>query len=136
MTAVDTSVSVPALLTWHEHHDSCRVAADGARIPAHALLESYSVLTRLPSAHGLPADVVRGALRQWYPAASILAAPAGLQRSVVDLAESAGVSGGAVYDALVGLIAKHHDETLLTRDVRARAVYDALAIDYQFLPTA
>lgn len=46
----DTSVLVPALLSWHERHDDARRAVHGVRgVPAHVLVESYSVLTRLPA---------------------------------------------------------------------------------------
>jgi hypothetical protein len=46
VTAVDTSVIVPSLAHWHEAHDAARRSAQGASVPAHALLESYSVLSR------------------------------------------------------------------------------------------
>ena len=48
MIAADSSVVVAALLDWHEAHEASRQAAQGAVIPAHALAETYSVLTRLP----------------------------------------------------------------------------------------
>lgn len=38
----------------------------------------------------------------------------------------AGIAGGAVYDALVGLCAVAHDAVLATRDARARGTYDAV----------
>jgi hypothetical protein len=37
-----------------------------------------------------------------------------------------GISGGAVYDALVGLVAAEHDVQLATRDARARGTYEAV----------
>ena len=49
MIAVDTSVAIAALSPWHDRHadaaDACR---EGAAIPAHALLECFSTLTRMP----------------------------------------------------------------------------------------
>jgi predicted nucleic acid-binding protein len=36
-----------------------------------------------------------------------------------------------VYDAVVGLTARHAGATLLTRDRRAREVYDLLGVQYE-----
>ena len=48
MTA-DASVVVPALSRWHRHYEAAAEALDGvAALPAHVLVESYAVLTRLP----------------------------------------------------------------------------------------
>lgn len=128
MTAVDTSVVVPALLGWHEHHDACRQAARGTAIPAHALLESYSVMTRLPSPHRLAAAVAAELLRSWFTGPGVLIAPARLQREVVERVSGSGHEGGSVYDALVGLTAAAAGHTLLTRDHRALRLYDDLGI--------
>lgn len=57
MTALDTSVCVPSLVGWHEHHEPCRLAAAGGLVPGHVLLETYSVLTRLPAPHRLQAQL-------------------------------------------------------------------------------
>jgi uncharacterized protein with PIN domain len=53
--ALDTSCVIPLLSSWHEFHARTKHAYDArlARrerliIPAHALLESFSVLTRMP----------------------------------------------------------------------------------------
>ena len=62
VTAVDTSVVIAALLAWHESHepalDSMIAARHGGLVlPAPALTEAYSVMTRLPAPHRLaPAD--------------------------------------------------------------------------------
>lgn len=49
MKAVDSSVVIAAFATWHEHHAIARKAmASRPRLIAHAAIESYSVLTRLP----------------------------------------------------------------------------------------
>ena len=49
MIAVDTSIAIAALSPWHDRHadaaDTCR---GGAPIPAHALLEAYTTLIRMP----------------------------------------------------------------------------------------
>ena len=42
-----------------------------------------------------------------------------------------GVSGGAVYDALVGAAARQHQRPLLSGDARARPIYDALGVEVE-----
>lgn len=133
MTAVDTSVCVPALVEWHEHHDTCRRAAREAHVPAHVLLETYSVLTRLPSPHRLDGDVARALLLGRFASDEILAAPVGLQRAVVATLSDVGIEGGATYDGLIALTAKHHGEALLTRDGRARRTYELLDVDHEVI---
>lgn len=133
MTAVDTSVVVPALLGWHEHHDMCRRAAAGATIPAHALIETYSVLTRLPAPHRIESRAAADLLRRWFPMERILAASVALQHAVLSELDGAGVSGGATYDALIALTARQHDEDLLTRDVRASRTYRRVGAQHRLI---
>jgi len=44
-----------------------------------------------------------------------------------------GHPGGAVYDALIGLTAARHGAELVTRDVRAAATYEALAVPHRVI---
>ena len=48
--ACDTSVLLPSLLSWHQAHTRCAfaLAQQDFAVPAHVLLETFSVLTRLP----------------------------------------------------------------------------------------
>lgn len=67
MIAVDTSIAIAALSPWHDRHadaaDTCR---DGAAIPAHALLEAYATLTRMPGPLRISGHVAAEALdRAW-----------------------------------------------------------------------
>ncbi|RIK07200.1 MAG: VapC toxin family PIN domain ribonuclease [Acidobacteria bacterium] len=133
MKAVDTSVVVPAVLAWHENHRQCYEAASNARIPSHALLESYSVLTRLPSQHRITAEVAAQLLGEWFLADDVLLAPARLQRGIARELAAAGIEGGAAYDALIGLTARTHGAILLTRDERAARYYRALDISHEFV---
>lgn len=123
----DTSVLVPALLPWHEQHAPCRAAAQRAHdVGAHVLIECFSVLTRLPSPHRVsPSDASRLVLGMPL---SVISLPGSEHRSLVQTLAANGIGGGAVYDALVGATAQHHGLTLLTRDVRARAVYDLVGV--------
>lgn len=133
MTAIDTSVCVPALASWHEQHTICRKAAAGASMPGHALLETYSVLTRMPAPLRLPADTAQDLLHRWFPRDRVLAASAALQRDALGRLHAAGISGGAVYDGLIALIVKEHGECLLTFDQRALRTYEALGIDFELI---
>lgn len=135
MIALDTSVVVAALLDWHEAHEPARRAANGGAIPAHALLESYSVLTRLPAPHRVGPDVARSLLAGWFPSERILLPGSGLVRSIVDRLAEAGIGGGAAYDALIGLTAADHGAELRTRDQRAAVTYDALSVPYRLVTT-
>lgn len=66
ITALDASVIVAALMSWHKQHEpaaaelSALLAEPGHVIlPLQALVEAYSVLTRLPSPHRLSAKDAR-----------------------------------------------------------------------------
>lgn len=133
MIAVDSSVVVAAFARWHEGHASASEAlARGPRLPAHVALESFSVLTRLPSPHRAPADVAAEFLVASFPGAP-LTLPGRSQLALVALAARAGLAGGAIYDALVGATAKHAGATLLTRDRRALATYEAVGVRVEML---
>jgi hypothetical protein len=122
------------LAAWHGAHDRARLAAAGAAIPAHARIETYSVLTRLTPPHRLPAETVADLLDRWFPPNRILVPPPRLSRAIVRRCCDAGVEGGAVYDGLVGLTATEAGRTLVTRDSRAVDIYRRLGIDYDLLP--
>lgn len=123
----DTSVLVPALVSWHEAHDESREALRGVgAVGAHVLLEAYSVLTRLPGSQRLDAALAARALAalDW----EVVDLPGAARVSLIERFADAGVSGGAVHDALVGGTAREHGLTLVTRDRRAVRTYDALGV--------
>lgn len=124
----DTSVVVPALTQWHEHHERARAAIERVeRLPAHVLVESYSVLTRLPRGLALsPVDAMK-LLCGAFPGAPFTLDPADYQVLLERIAP-AGLRGGAVYDALVGWTAAKADVELLTRDARASGTYRAVGV--------
>lgn len=100
MIAVDTSVAVAAFGEWHRLNEpACDVLDAGAALPAHALLETYSVLTGFPPPHRASPALVDAWLDDRFP--TILAPPAAEeQRTLVRRLAAAGRGGGAVYDAL------------------------------------
>jgi predicted nucleic acid-binding protein len=130
---LDTSAAVALIVQDHEAHQSTLEAVKGRRLglAGHAWFETYSVLTRLPS--GLrrsSADAVRILVRN-FPASVFLG-----EAEATSLGEEIArmrISGGAVYDALVGAAARQHRQPLVTRDARARPIYDALGVDVQFI---
>jgi predicted nucleic acid-binding protein len=125
---LDTSAAIALVVEDHEAHPATRDAVRGRRLglAGHAWFETYSVLTRLPG--GLrrsPAEVAT-LLAHDFPATEFLAgdAAAALGPELARL----GISGGAVYDALVGAAAREHGRSLVSGDARARSVYEALGV--------
>jgi len=128
----DTSVLVAALVTWHASHEAARAAVGDVRVvPAHVLLETYSVLTRLPAARRLAPDVAATALAAlpWQP---LSLSATDQSRLVAELA-AVHISGGSTYDALIAATARSHGLTLLSLDRRAHRTYDALGVDHRLV---
>lgn len=133
MIAVDTSVVVAGIASWHEAHKAASAALTRQpRLPAHVALESFSVLTRLPPPHRFPARLVGELLAARFPEA-LLTLPASQQKALVDIAAISEVAGGSIYDALVAATAKHSGATLLTRDRRAEPIYDLVGVRFDFV---
>lgn len=127
MTA-DTSAIIAALSAWHEHHDlAARTIRDVRAVPAHALTESYSVLTRLPGGLAVPGQAAADLLRRRFPDAPLRLA-AGAQRALPATLADAGIIGGSSYDGLVALEAAAHDAPLVTLDRRADMTYRRLGV--------
>ena len=129
MIAIDSSVAIAAFGEWHELNDAAaKLVEEGAAIPAHALLETYSVLTGFPPPHRAPAEIVGSWLEECFP--RMLPPPsAEQQRDLVRRLARAGRIGGAVYDALVALTAKIAGATLVTADRRAIPVYEIVGVE-------
>jgi predicted nucleic acid-binding protein len=131
--AVDTSLVVALFASWHEAHESAREAVPAeVHLPAHVLLESYSVLTRLPPPHRAPPEIVESFLRRRFQA-KLLTLPGNGHGSLLKAARDGGISGGGVYDALVAATAKHAEATLLTRDRRAVRVYETVGVTFRMV---
>ena len=130
---LDTSAAIALLAEDHEAHAATLDAIRGRRLglAGHAWFETYSVLTRLPAPlRRSPADAAR-LLAHDFPATGFLAEAetAGLGAELARL----GISGGAVYDALVGAAARQHGRPLVTGDVRAKPVYEALGVEIEIV---
>jgi predicted nucleic acid-binding protein len=123
----DTSVLVPALVSWHPDHAMLReILAQVEAVPAHVLLEAFTVLTRLPAPHrvaaGAAAEVVSS-----LPLRPVVL-PGSEHHALIAALGPAGIRGGATYDALIAATARHHALHLLTRDRRARGTYESLGL--------
>lgn len=125
---VDTSVAVALSVADHEGRAGCRAAVEGRRIglAGHAAFETFSVLTRLPAPARRTTAAVARLLRHNFPHTRFLGAAAA-DELFGRLAE-VGVSGGSVYDALVGAAAVEHRVPLVSRDRRALGTYRALDV--------
>jgi predicted nucleic acid-binding protein len=130
---VDTSVAIALVLARHDAHRSVteRVADRAVRLPAHAQLEAYSVLTRLPGDARLTQRDASALLQDRFGAPAALSVES-TTMLVPRLAEC-GVSGGAVYDAVIAATADEWGAVLLTRDRRAMATYRALSVDHEVI---
>lgn len=128
---LDTSTAVALVVEDHQHHAATLEAVRCRRLglAGHAWFETYSVLTRLPP--GLrrsPADAARLLVHD-FPASVFLGEAESVQL-VGELARL-GISGGAVYDGLVGAAARQHGRRLICGDARARPVYEALGVELE-----
>ena len=124
---------VAGFASWHEGHEAATAALSRRpRLPAHAALESFSVLTRLPPPHRVSAELVRDFLAARF-SAPCLGLPDEGYSALIGECTAAGLRGGSVYDALIGVTARQCGATLLSRDGRAAQVYQALGVDFELL---
>lgn len=130
MIALDSSVVVASFGAWHEHHEPARkTLSEDPRLPAHAALEAYSVLTRLPDPFRAEPAVVAEFLRRTFLTARLQAAADGLPERLAGI----GICGGAVYDALIAFTAAAAGAELLTLDRRALLTYERCQVRARLL---
>lgn len=131
--AADSSITIAALIADHEARELAEEALTRTtRTIGHVAIETYSVLTRIPSPRRLTntdaAALITARLPRDYAALdarALVKAP--------DRLATTGVGGGATYDGLIALTALHHDLELLTRDRKAERTYRALGVSYQLV---
>ena len=114
---------VAAMCSWHHHHDRAAEAIESRLdrrermiVAAPALIETYSVLTRLPASYRLSAEVALGLVEaNFLQSVKIVAMEAEAYRTLLRGAPAAGVSGGLTYDAVIAACArKEKVRTILT----------------------
>jgi toxin FitB len=129
----DTSVAVPLVLASHQAHHLVRdtIGDRPVGLSAHAAIETFSVLTRLPGDARLsPADAST-LIAARFPRIAVLDDET--QTSLVPICATAGVAGGAVYDALIAITTSIDGSILLTRDNRAAATYGVLGVAFELI---
>lgn len=129
----DSSVVIAAFASWNQHHEAALAALGDARdLVAHAEVESYSVLTRLPEPLRAEPALVAKYLREDYPGKRMIL-PESERRALVTRLARLSIAGGAVYDAIVAATAAHHGYRLLSCDRRAASTYDRLGVEVAYL---
>lgn len=107
--ALDSSCMVAAVCSWHERHavvtaDVERRLARGDRfvVAAHAVVETYAVLTRLPAPHRLStADAWMLVEANFVQLADLVNLSSGRYVAMLERLAAAGLGGGRTYDALI-----------------------------------
>jgi len=105
---------VAAVTSWHEHHERARVELEkrlGRReamiIAGPALVEAYSVLTRLPAPHRLlPADALALLQANFMDSVEVVVLNGTNYRSLLKGAPGSGIAGGRTYDAVIAECAR------------------------------
>ncbi len=129
----DSSVVIAAFAGWNQHHEAAIEALGDARdLVAHADLESYSVLTRLPEPFGAEPQLVAEYLQRDFPGKRMVL-PESERRGLVARLAGLSIAGGAVYDAMVAVTAAHHGYRLLSCDRRAAPTYERLGVEVTYL---
>jgi predicted nucleic acid-binding protein len=123
--AVDSSVVIAALLSWHELHDRAFSALEKAMtgqhllLPTHALVESYSVMTRLPSPHRLRPEAAYEILHASLGDARTAGFSPRKAWAFLEQCSGSAICGGRTYDALIATTAIEAGATeLLTLNPR------------------
>jgi predicted nucleic acid-binding protein len=133
LIAVDSSVATAAFASWHERHAAAReVMGRGPDIVGQALIETYSVLTRLSPPHRAEATIVLRWVESAFPRPA-LAPGAELSSHLLRRLAELGISGGASYDALIALTAAEAGATLFSFDHRAATTYERCGADVELL---
>ena len=138
--AFDTSAILAALLGWHEHHARAWPVLEAALtgggrvvIPLPALVEAYSVMTRLPPGQRLRGDDALAVLSATFEGTAEVVAIEGAEGwAVLRSALARAGSGGATYDAhIVACARKAGVRTLVTFNERHFARLDLGPIKLQ-----
>jgi predicted nucleic acid-binding protein len=110
---LDTSFMVALLCDWHEYHNPALAAWQDLRgrrvrviVPVHSLLETYSVLTRLPAQFRLSPKDARHLLEANFTEGSEVSGltPEAAWSSIRRLADR-DLGGGRIYDAVIAAAA-------------------------------
>ena len=109
-----TSCMVAAVCSWHEHHNRAADAIESRLeskermiVAAPALIETYSVLTRLPAPHRLsPTAALRVVEANFLTGIKVIVIEAEVYDHILRSAPAAAISGGRIYDAVIAACAR------------------------------
>ncbi len=109
------------MCSWHTQHDTARAEierrlrdAETLLVAAPALVETYSVLTRLPPPHRLSAaDALTLLEANFMSPGKIVALDATSYRTLLRKAPRQGIAGGRTYDAIIAECARRAKATAL-----------------------
>ncbi len=119
----DANCMVAAVCSWHEHHERAVLAIESRLnrrermvVAAPALIEAFSVLTRLPAPHRLsPADALSLMEANFVSSVKVVALPPEDYSAILRGAPANGIYGGRIYDAIIAACARRGNaRTLLT----------------------
>ena len=106
MIALDSSVMVAALRSTDDGHQSALRSVNaaieaGSILPVHSLVETYSVITRMPRPYRLnPADAIV-LLRKTFGSSKLAPFRASSLWPLLDHLAGADLGGGLAYDAII-----------------------------------
>jgi predicted nucleic acid-binding protein len=132
----DSSVMVPALAHWHEHHERATRAINMRRergetmlIAGRSLAETYAVLTRLPPGKRLAAKVAHDLIEpSFITGLRVVAMPPSGYRQLLERCAAANVLGGGTNDAEIAFCAIAAEvDAFLTFNKRHFATFVELA---------
>ncbi len=121
---LDTSVLIAAFYGDHEHHERSIALLAGQKkstacTAAHCFAETYSVLTRMPGKDRASPDEALLFLRDARERLRTIVLDEAEYFGALESAAAAGISGGAIYDALIARCAsKSKAATLYSWNVR------------------
>ena len=111
--ALDTSCMVAAVCGWHARHAAAAAEIEGRldrgermAIAAHAIAETYAVLTRLPAPHRLaPSDAWTLVRTNFVDNAALVTLDGPAHVAVLEELAREGLGGGRTYDGLIAACA-------------------------------
>lgn len=133
----DASCMIPFVCSWHENHDRATAEVqyrvkqrEKLVVAAPALVETYSVLTRLPPPYRLSATVAWTLVESnFVKSVRTISLDSKTYLDLLRDAAARGVAGGRVYDEVIATCAaKARVNTVLTFNPRHFALVDKIKI--------
>lgn len=117
--ALDSSCVIALLASWHDRHAATFRAYQARRarqarliLPVHVLLESFSVLTRMP-VRLAPEDAQRILEESFSETAEVAGVSAAVAWSAIRDVSRRETGGGIVYDSIIAQTAHHAGASVL-----------------------